>query len=128
VRFSRRSPGEIGKRWWAWLGSVPEISVEQLKQWLDEGRPVQLIDARTGLEFQSGTIGGAQHAPVTEMPVAVDRLAIDPDRPVVALCLSGHRSRPAVRLLRSRGVEAYSLKGGLLRWRLAGFALQPPER
>lgn len=103
---------QVGKQWWAWLGLVPEVSAEKLKQWLDEQRPIQLIDARTGFEYQSGTIRSARHAPVTEMPAAVDRLDIDPGLPVVALCLSGHRSRPAVRLLCSRGIEAYSLKGG----------------
>ena len=104
----------IGMRWWAWLGYVPEVPAEKLKRWLDEGCPVQLIDARTGFEYQSGTIPGARHAPVTEMPAAVERLGLEPGRPVVALCLTGHRSRPAVRLLRSRGVEAYSLKGGIM--------------
>jgi rhodanese-related sulfurtransferase len=40
---------------------------------------------------------------------------------VVAICLTAHRSIPAVRLLRARGFEAAQLAGGMLAWRVAGF-------
>jgi rhodanese-related sulfurtransferase len=55
------------------------------------------------------------------------RLSFDPQRPIVMLCLSGHRSIPGTRWLRARGFEAYSLKGGILAWKQAGFALEAPE-
>jgi rhodanese-related sulfurtransferase len=87
---------------------------------------VQLADARTALEFRQGTIGDARHAPLTEMPASMQRLAFDPGTPVVVLCLSGHRSLPGVRWLRARGYEAYSLQGGILTWQKAGFELNPP--
>jgi rhodanese-related sulfurtransferase len=113
--------------WWLPFGSVPEITTEQLHRWLEEGRPVQLVDSRTGLEFGQGSLNGAQHAPVTELPGAIDRLDLDPQRPVVLLCLSGHRSRPGTRLLRARGFEAYSLEGGIMAWRQAGYLLEGKE-
>jgi rhodanese-related sulfurtransferase len=113
--------------WWLPFGGVPEIAPRQLRRWLEEGRPVQLIDSRTTLEYSQGTIKDAQHAPVTELPGALDGLVIDPQRPVVFLCLSGHRSRPGARLLRARGLEAYSLKGGLLAWKRAGYSLNEPS-
>jgi len=40
---------------------------------------------------------------------------------VVAICLTAHRSIPAVRLLASEGFEATQLKGGMLAWRAAGL-------
>ena len=109
--------------WWLPFGDVHEISPQTLKSWLDSGSSVQLLDARTGLEYSSGTIADAQHAPVTGLPGRLDSIELDPDRPVVVLCASGHRSRPWARLLAARGIEAYSLKGGLLAWRSAGFRL-----
>jgi rhodanese-related sulfurtransferase len=105
------------------FGRVPEVTPQELKAWLDEKRPLQLVDARTTAEFRQGSIARAQHAPVTNLPGALDKLKLDPSRPVVVLCLSGHRSLPGTRLLRSRGYDAYSLQGGILAWKSAGFSL-----
>jgi rhodanese-related sulfurtransferase len=113
--------------WWLPFGRVPEIEPAQFKRWLDEGKPLQVVDARTRMEYSQGTLGKARHAPVTEMPACMARLSFDPQRPIVMLCLSGHRSIPGTRWLRARGFEAYSLKGGILAWKQAGFALEAPE-
>lgn len=110
----------------AWFGAVPEITPAELHDWLANGRRPQVLDARSRLEYAQGTLGQARHAPVTAMPDAVASLTLDPHRPVVMLCLSGHRSRPGTRWLRRHGYEAYSLKGGVMAWRLAGFELEPP--
>lgn len=118
------------KRSFVWrlpFGRVAEVTPQELKTWLDEKRSLQLVDARTTAEFRQGTIGRAQHAPVTDLPQAIEQLNLDPSCPVVVLCLSGHRSVPGTRLLRSRGFEAYSLKGGILAWRQAGFPLSVPK-
>jgi rhodanese-related sulfurtransferase len=87
---------------------------------------LQLADARSTLEYRQGTIGEARHAPLTEMPASMQSLGLDPGAPVVVLCLSGHRSLPGVRWLRARGYEAYSLRGGILSWKKAGFELNQP--
>lgn len=113
--------------WWLPLGDVREISPQTLKSWLDSGSEIQLLDARTKLEYSSGTIAGARHAPVTALPGLADELDLNPHRPVVALCATGHRSRPWVRILRARGFEVYSLKGGILSWRAAGYPLEKAE-
>jgi rhodanese-related sulfurtransferase len=112
--------------WWLPLGKVPEISPEEFRKWLSDGYPVQVADARTALEYKQGTIGNAVHAPLTEMPQSMERLTLDPSRPVVMLCLSGHRSRPGTRWLRAKGYEAYSLRGGVMAWKAAGFSVEKP--
>jgi rhodanese-related sulfurtransferase len=114
--------------WWLPVGKVPEISPEELHQWLESGHPVQLIDARTALEYEQGTIRDARHASLSETPRAIDQLNVDPDKPVVMLCLSGHRSRPGTRYLRAQGLEAYSLRGGITAWRRSGYSLRKPGR
>lgn len=113
--------------WWLPIGKVPEISPETFHQWLEDGRPVQIVDARTSLEYDQGTIGNARHAPLTGMPGSMEQLNLNGDGPVVVLCLSGHRSRPGTRWLRARGVKAYSLQGGITAWKQAGFSLQSPD-
>ena len=108
---------------WLPFGKVPEISPQEFNMWLNNGKMVQVVDARTKSECQQGTIGQAVHAPLTDMPGSIERITLDPTRPVVVLCLSGHRSRPGVRWLRARGYEAYSLRGGVMAWKTAGFVV-----
>jgi rhodanese-related sulfurtransferase len=110
------------------VGKVPEISPQELQGWLSNDRQVQVVDARTEAEFREGTIGEAYHAPVTGMPGVMENVPLNPGKPVVVLCLSGHRSRPGVRWLRAHGFEAYSLKGGVMAWRRAGFKTQKLRR
>jgi rhodanese-related sulfurtransferase len=112
--------------WWLPVGRVPEISSQEFKRWLDESRPLQVVDARTGLEYHQGTIGKASHAPLTEMPASMERQKLDKNTPVVVLCLSGHRCLPGVRWLRAHGFEAYSLQGGVLAWKKAGYDVEAP--
>jgi rhodanese-related sulfurtransferase len=113
--------------WSQLTGHVPEIDPIEFKRWLDEGRPLQIVDARTALEFRQGTIGDARHASLTEMPASMERLALDPAWPVVVLCLSGHRSRPGVKWLLARGFRAFSLQGGIMAWKRAGYELNHPN-
>jgi len=107
--------------WWLPIGPAPGVAPDELKRWMDEERPLQFVDARTALEYQQGTLGNARHAPVTGMPASLQALPLDASIPVVVLCLSGHRSLPGTRWLRQRGYQAYSLEGGLLAWRQAGY-------
>jgi rhodanese-related sulfurtransferase len=106
--------------WWWPFGRVPEISSVALAGALAGRDPPQLVDVRTAAEFAAGRIPGARSAPVHTLPGAIEGLGLDPARPVVAVCLSGHRSTPAVRLLRARGFEAAQLAGGMLSWRRDG--------
>ncbi len=119
---------KMSSLWWLPFGKVPEVSPQELADWLEEGRPLQLADARTRREYESGSIGEAEHAPVTEMPSSIERLDLSQAQPVVMLCLSGHRSRPGTRWLRARGIQAYSLQGGVSAWVRAGLPLTRPNR
>lgn len=113
--------------WWMPAGKVHEISPEEFNLWLQNEKAVQVVDARTALEYSQGTVGAAQHAPLTDMPGSLERLALDPALPVVMLCLTGHRSIPGTRWLRSRGYQSYSLQGGIMAWKRAGFDLDLPS-
>ncbi len=112
--------------WWLPAGKTAEIKPATLKAWLESGRTVQVVDARTSMEYQQGTIGSARSAPVTGMPNSVAALDLDLKKPVVLICLSGHRSLPGTRWLRERGYEAFSLQGGVLAWRQAGYPMNVP--
>lgn len=103
-------------RRWIPLGDVPGVAARALWARLEAGEPIQLVDVRTAIEHRQSRIAGAISAPILDWPAALDALGLDHARPVLAICLSAHRSIPAVRMLRERGFEAAQLDGGMLAW------------
>jgi len=107
------------RSWWLPFGRVPEVSADELSDMLRDGG-AQLIDVRTPVEFATGHIAGACNVPIYTLKQALPSLALDPNRPIVAICATAHRSPPAVRLLRAAGYKnAAQLKGGMLGWAAA---------
>jgi rhodanese-related sulfurtransferase len=107
--------------WWLPFGKVPETPAVRLAQLLGSPGEPQLVDVRSEHEFRRGHIRGAVPAPIFGLPERLPTLGLDRSRPVVAICLSAHRSIPAVRLLLRAGYDASQLAGGMLAWRAAGF-------
>lgn len=103
--------------WWLPFGRVPEIAPSSLAELLERELEPQIVDVRTPAEFARGHVRGALNVPVTALPSRLDSLSLERDRPVVAICLTAHRSVPAVRLLRERGFDAVQLAGGMMAWR-----------
>ena len=93
---------------------IPQITVKDLKQRLDAGEDVQLIDVREPYEFQIAQIGG-KLIPQNDVP---QRLAeIDRDREVVVHCKSGGRSQRIAEYLKQAGFpNVTNLAGGILAW------------
>ena len=103
--------------WWLPVGRVPEISAVELSARLAGENPPIIIDARSGAEWRRSHIRGAVNVPVNELKDRLASLQLEAQQPIVAICLSAHRSIPAVRLLRARGFEnTVQLKGGMLAW------------
>ena len=104
--------------WWFPFGRVEEIAPRELKDRLqNDGQVLQLLDVRSSLEYAESHLENTQNVPITELGQRLASLGLDPARPVVAICLSGHRSVPAYRLLRRAGYsQVYSLSGGMLAW------------
>ncbi len=102
---------------WIPLGSVPEINAEDLARLIESDVPVQILDVRTFTEWQSAHIQNAINIPVFHLARRVKELPFDRQDPVVVICLSAHRSIPAVRLLKRLGYEnVKQLKGGMRCW------------
>jgi len=103
--------------WWLPFGRVDEISAFQLNERLAEQPQPQIVDVRSRAEWRRSHIAGAVNVPLPELKRRLDELHLDRERPVVAICLSAHRSIPAVRLLQLRGFsDAVQLQGGMLAW------------
>ena len=54
--------------------------------------PQRVAKMCTRAEFKAERIKGSVHVPIGELADRVRDLSLDKDRPVVAVCLSGHRS------------------------------------
>lgn len=105
----------ISATWWP-FGRVPEMDAKELAQALCDDQ-IQIVDVRTLLEFRRSRIEGARHLPITKLTrEGIGHLHLDPKRPVVAICLTAHRSIPAVRVLRKMGYDARQLQGGMRAW------------
>jgi len=103
------------------LKTSRRISSGELKQWLDEGRPVTLLDVRNDFEYQVGSFKNA-------LPVGIDDFRSLPDaitnlptevkhQPVVTFCTGGIRCEKAGPYLEREGfAEVYQLDGGILKY------------
>ena len=107
--------------WWLPFGRVPEVRPAELAGEMAGAASPVLLDVRTAGEFAAGHIAGAINVPVTSLSGRLPSLGDLGGRPVVAICLSAHRSPPAVRLLRRTGIDARQLAGGMIAWRMAGL-------
>ncbi|HXZ78789.1 MAG TPA: molybdopterin-synthase adenylyltransferase MoeB [Terriglobales bacterium] len=93
---------------------VPAISVEELKQKLDAGDDIFVLDVREPHEYQICNLQGYL-IPLGDLPKRVNEL--DSSREIVAHCRSGVRSAKAVDFLRQAGfTKVKNLSGGILAW------------
>ncbi|MGD9632477.1 MAG: RluA family pseudouridine synthase [Pirellulales bacterium] len=98
-----------------------KIAPRELKQWLDEGRPVTLLDTRNDYEVQLGTFENALALGIDHFrhfPAAVRELPGElKQQPIVMFCTGGIRCEKAGPLMEREGFEhVYQLEGGILKY------------
>jgi rhodanese-related sulfurtransferase len=92
-----------------------EIVPRDVKQRLQSGESLLLVDVREPWEHQTAHIEGARLISVREIPAHVDD--IEDAGEVVLFCHHGMRSLEAAAWLRSKGIAgARSMSGGIDRW------------
>lgn len=95
---------------------VEEIDVAELREQIEEGVAVLLLDVRTPQEVESGLLEHAMHIPLAELASRHEEL--DREGVWIAYCKSGQRSRGAVRQLQQLGFRSVvSLRGGIDAWK-----------
>ena len=93
-----------------------DITVQELKQKLDNGEDFTLVDVRETYEHEEFNVGG-RLIPLGELPSSIAELAAAKDGEVVVYCRSGKRSGMAQRLLQQAGFSnVRNLEGGMLAW------------
>jgi rhodanese-related sulfurtransferase len=105
--------------------SVPEISVDQLKQAIDAKEDFMLLDVRSYEEFSKKRIAGCIHVPVDEIAQKIQHVIPDKHKTIYVYCLSGGRSAEAVHTMIQLGYSnVFSVASGLLAWRPKGYPLE----
>jgi rhodanese-related sulfurtransferase len=94
-----------------------DITVQDLKQRLDSGEPIHLIDVREPYEYEADNLGG-QLIPLGDLPHRLDELDDLRDEEVIVHCRSGSRSAMAQRILEQAGfANVRNVTGGILAYR-----------
>jgi adenylyltransferase/sulfurtransferase len=95
---------------------MQEITATELKQKLDNGEDVQIIDVREPNEYAIARIPDSTHIPLGQV---LNRMSeIDPSRETVVHCKMGGRSAKAIEALTRAGFQGNltNLKGGITAW------------
>ena len=101
---------------------INEIDSPELKNRLDAGEDIVLLDIRSEAELRQGILPGSEHLPMHLIPLKIQDLPKDKD--VVLYCRSGARSYHACAFLAQQGVEnVINLRGGILDWARNGFEI-----
>ncbi len=97
------------------MAASGEITPTELKQRLDAGEEVFILDVRNPPEYAICNIKGSTLIPLPNLPQRLDEL--DRDRELVVHCKSGMRSQQAIGILRQAGfTNLKNLTGGILAW------------
>ena len=99
----------------------PKLPAKELKKWLDEGRPLTLLDTRNDYEVRLGTFENALPIGVShfrEFPEAVRKLPPElKQQPIVMFCTGGIRCEKAGPFMEQEGFQqVYQLEGGILKY------------
>lgn len=95
---------------------LTEITATELKERLDRGDPLQIIDVREPNEYEVARIPDSKLIPLKDV---LNRMGeIDPERETVVHCKMGGRSARAIEALRRAGFQGklLNLKGGITAW------------
>ena len=98
------------------VDGIPQMSVEQLKERIDNGTAPFILDVREPHEYAIVDIG-APLIPVGELTQNFHRLTFPKTTEIVVHCKSGARSQRAALILKENGYTNVSnLSGGILAW------------
>jgi len=100
------------------------INAETLRKQLEEKKPVFILDVRPKEQREEWQIPGGNYIDaykrLNEGDASVlDEIAIPENTEVITVCAAGRTSQIAASELRKKGIEAFSLEGGMKSWSLA---------
>ncbi|HEY9871437.1 MAG TPA: rhodanese-like domain-containing protein [Candidatus Obscuribacterales bacterium] len=97
--------------------SATEMSPRELKDRLDAGQKIAVLDVREPHELAICSLNNTFHIPMGMLPLRLAELDSYKDYDIVVYCRSGKRSQRAAQFLRENGfTRVANLRGGILAW------------
>jgi adenylyltransferase/sulfurtransferase len=96
--------------------AMPQITATELKERLDKGDDIQIVDVREANEVAIAKLPNSIHIPLGQV---LNRMSeIDPTRETVVHCKMGGRSAKAIAALKGSGFtgKLTNLAGGITAW------------
>jgi hydroxyacylglutathione hydrolase len=105
------------------VAQMRSLSVHALRERLQAGEPLTVLDVRQDDEWEGGRIPGAVHIENGRLPWMP--LSLPDDRPIAVQCASGNRSTAGLSVLARRGYrDLYTVEGGIDAWEEAGYEVE----
>ena len=103
------------------------LSVEELKQKLDNNEDIMLLDVRTADQFygEQGHIGTAVNIALEALPACLDRFSDYTEKTIAIICRTDVRSNKAAQLLTKNGfADVHVVKGGMTNWNKNAYPVE----
>ncbi len=98
------------------------LTVQELREWLDRGNKLFVLDVRSSEEWVKGHIGNAFNVYVGHLQERLGEIPVD--RPIAVVCSVGNRASLGASILRQAGFrEVYNVLGGMLAWQKAHYPM-----
>lgn len=109
------------------LRQKPMVTIPELKQRLDSGETIVVLDVREPAEFngEQGHIPGAINIPLQELSNRLEELAPHEGQTIVLVCRTDRRSAKAAQLLSRQGLtDVHVAKMGMTAWNNHGYPVE----
>ena len=104
--------------------TAPTITLSEMKNLLQSGRALHIVDVRTPAEFARIHAKGAQLVPLDSLDSVAPALAATKE-PLYVICHSGTRAAKACQRLAEAGIgQALCVEGGTAAWEKAGLPVE----
>ena len=124
VTFSGMNvPSKAFGEWVEHHYGTESVDAPELKQWIESGKNMIILDSRTQEEFTRMSIPTGIPMPGAELAYRIADLAPDPETLVVVNCAGRTRSIMGAESLRRAGIpnKVVALRNGTMGWELAGL-------
>ena len=109
------------------VAAVPQITVAELKELIENESDFQVIDVRRSSEYESGHAPRAATAPLANLRETLPKLLLNPSRKTAVICAGGYRSSAATSIMQPLGfTNLLNVTGGTNAWIKAGYEVEMP--
>lgn len=107
------------------VAALPQISVSELHDLIQENTELQILDVRRPAEYESGHVPHAVPEQLLGLRTKVSSLPLDSTKRTAVICAGGYRSSAAASILEQHGFEnLLNVTGGTGAWIKAGYEVE----